>query len=283
MSIKSLTAATCLLQLSLAATALFGQLTKTHTVGQLLDTYKDNGSLLFKDKVKKMQWRDHGVDGTSELLNFISGRGIWVGARDFTDQFSVPRPYFVTLGGFSSEDEGLPVLIERRVRYQKPTIAVNNGSGSITEALEPDVVVEPALVADESIVSQWKTPLGVTIKQTTFAFGMAGHDEYIVQEYVLKNTGDMNSQDGPEQSNALKDFWFGLTYMPDIGRTPFDDRYAYVGRGYVPNTDSVRAFYHWDGDHSAFLGYDQSKGAARTEPDDTGDPEPVDGSIRSQP
>jgi hypothetical protein len=249
----------------------WGQLTKVHTVGQLWDTYKDKGSIMYKDKGAKMQWRDHGTEGSSTDDNFIYGRGIWAGARNVRNVDGIQKPYFVSICGFFSEDEGISDSIELQARYRKPDIVVDDGSGPATEAIDNSIIINPDLPADESIITKWKTPLGVSVTLTTYAYGQDGHDEYIIQDYLLRNTGDMNESPGAEQVQILEDFWFGVTYWPKIGKFTQDDWYSYVGRGYATGSETIRLLYHWDGDYIVVSG------------NDTGDPDAVDGRIRFQP
>lgn len=68
-----------------------------------------------------------------------------------------------------------PLILQRTENY--PVLA----NGDLNPAYNPDE-------AEEIIVSQWGTPLGITVTRTSREWSFPGYDSFIIYEYELQNT-----------------------------------------------------------------------------------------------
>ena len=71
--------------------------------------------------------------------------------------------------------------------------------GSLNEDYDPDE-------AEEIIIAEWATPVGVNVKRTTRAWSHPDYDDMIIYEYELEYTGDINGDGIQDRSDKLKDF-----------------------------------------------------------------------------
>ncbi len=60
--------------------------------------------------------------------------------------------------------------------------------------------------AEEIIIAEWATPVGVNVKRTTRAWSHPDYDDMIIYEYELEYTGDTNGDGIPDQTEELRDF-----------------------------------------------------------------------------
>lgn len=74
-----------------------------------------------------------------------------------------------------------------------------NPDGSLNEAYDPDE-------AEEVIIAEWATPVGVNVKRTTRAWSHPDYDDMIIYEYELEYTGDTNGDGVQDQTEELRDF-----------------------------------------------------------------------------
>jgi hypothetical protein len=105
------------------------------------------------------------------------GSGIWLaGTRPsgrkyaFCGAVSNPNGESVPVVGVYS----VPIRIERKENY--PVLA----TGELNPAYNPDE-------AEEIIISEWDTPVGIRVTRTSRAWSFPGYDSFIIYEYEFKN------------------------------------------------------------------------------------------------
>ena len=68
--------------------------------------------------------------------------------------------------------------------------------------------------ADQMIESRFNTNIGVSVHQKVFAFDEKNHDDYIIYDWVIKNTGNMDYDREIEKEQTLDSLYFLLQHRP---------------------------------------------------------------------
>ncbi|MDP4191533.1 MAG: sialidase family protein, partial [Bacteroidota bacterium] len=169
---------------------------KWMSIGSLQDWYSPMGcepeETMIHPILKKVdqqtgwQWpADH------DLMDCQAWKGLWIGAKNFTDETSGHFPYKVVHVGprVSGIGEFFPTKFYIKSKYPKPLVTVNGKpSYSPNDAVVDSV--DPTMLADREIVNVVSTQLGLTMTRRIFQFSHPYHDNYIVTEYTFTNTGD---------------------------------------------------------------------------------------------
>lgn len=151
----------------------------------------DNGSTRAQQSMPSFEWPSNGgnplfINGYPYQGYYNSfGGGFWIAAD--TSRFNVgdaltPRVYSACGGysdnaGHNQAGDAIPISVVRTENY--PVLA----NGSLNPAYNPNE-------AEEIIVSQWDTPLGVTVTRTSRAWSYPDYDDFIIYDYKLENTGN---------------------------------------------------------------------------------------------
>ncbi|MGH7494434.1 MAG: hypothetical protein ACREOO_18840 [bacterium] len=214
------------------------------------------------------------------------GKAIWLGATNFLDPrrneifahkvIGVgPRLQNVDILG-----ETFPQQMKLVGRFLAPTVVVDNEVASQNAFDDLVDEVDPALPADRMIVNTLHTALGITMTRRVMAFAQPNHDNYLVYEYVFKNTGIIDNS-GTIRPARVTGFvahfqWryataseaFRLGWAPtnnvSWGRNTINE---VVGQNPNAAGFEYRALYSWYGPHSLSV------------VDDWGAPNPNDGRL----
>jgi hypothetical protein len=112
-----------------------------------------------------------------------------------------------------------------------------------SDAVDPDKI--PG-TADEMVESWIITEMGITIRHRALGWQQANHDDYVIYEYVLKNTGNVDSDDEIELPNqTIEDFYFGRCHAYGFGHAWGGNAYWCGAYGRRPG-DSLRIMYAYD-------------------------------------
>ncbi len=200
-----------------------------------------------------------------------AAKGLWIGAKDFTDQDGRYYPHKVVHVGprVNGGTEFFPIKLEMISRFDPPEVYVD-GVQSQGEAIVANNLVDPNLIADRMIVNVVNNQLGLTMTRKIFQFSQEYHDNYYIMEYTFTNTGNVNADDKIElPNNVLKDVYVFFQYRWAVCREP---RYVIGnGTGWGMNTmldtrgdgtkvdppdENFRAQYAWHGKFPPFTAYD---------------------------
>ncbi|MFC1543470.1 hypothetical protein ACFL4K_02890, partial [Candidatus Neomarinimicrobiota bacterium] len=135
-----------------------------------------------------------------------------IGTTDWTDANGTYWPYKLSGTGVTTvnEDENtIPIpdeegiTIRRYWRFEPPTIIVD---GFNIEDLypQPGDEVNPSKIpgtADCMTETTIRTSMGVTVRQRTFHWGQTNHDDYIIFDWTMYNTGNIDLDDEIELPN----------------------------------------------------------------------------------
>jgi hypothetical protein len=243
--------------------------------------------------------REYNVYGS--MGGCVYGRGFIIASKDFTTQwlFSngtwneqesvVNAPYFVSDATPNYHMDRSQSAVELNIthywRYQAPLREVNltNYSDSDWRDAIANEVGGEDMVSDQMVKARCNTAHGIRLEQRAYAFWDPKYDDFIIVEYIFKNTGSIDVDRIVEyENNKVKDCYIGLKFVPQVsslsstiipsasGWMPQLDDWIDYYKGTYDN-EAIRVMYGWDGD-------------ARTEyyePDDEGDPFPATGIFMS--
>ncbi len=225
---------------------LFARDYKWHNTGRLWERMEDSGVDSRAIWPAGYGFQDNGAD-----------LGHWIAVKNFTDRDGNQQAYYVAEGGAYAYDEtayNIPLYIKRFRRNAPPQITVDGEDRTETYSEKEDDFVDPNLISDEMIESKWHTGAGVTITRKSYAWSQKNHQDYIILDYTLVNTGEMNSIDGVDQQQTLQEMYFVFQSNFRIGQagedlypvhlTARDDWAEYYGS--EPG-DSLKLLYMFDG------------------------------------
>ncbi|MCK4745842.1 MAG: hypothetical protein KAT15_02355, partial [Bacteroidales bacterium] len=135
-----------------------------------------------------------------------AAKGFWIGCRNFTDERGDLYEYKVVTVGPRSRGFGefFPMEFKMISQFDLPKVLVNDAL-----SFEKNVVVEevdPALPATMMIVNSVNTLLGLSMERRIMQFSVPGHDNYILQEFIFTNTGNVDDDAEIElPNNTLTD------------------------------------------------------------------------------
>lgn len=264
---------------SIVISAAFSQgKTKWMAVGSLHSWYSEFGCEieegLFASQQFGLRWpADHNY------MDMQAAKSFWIGVKDFTDaaQFggsSYPNKVVHIGPRVKGTNEFFPMQWKMISKFTNPTVSVD-GNESFQLAAENDKI-DPNLPYDRLIYNVVNTQLGATVTRKIYQFGQEYHNNYIVHEITVKNTG--NVDDDPEielPSTTLKDLYLFYQYRLAVSRntrylignssgwginTMCDVRGDGLGTKYGTKDEDIRANFAWHGKYPAFTLYDNLGG-----------------------
>jgi len=245
-------------------------------------------------------WLYWPAEYTRENINdaqgFLGAFGLYLAVADFTDKDGNPDKYYYAsvwgdagpyeerIKNLSNYDRKTPG--ETSLRKWESTVVKADNKVWNPGAIHNDNV-DGNIISEMIVEDVCDTEIGITITRRTYAWSQQDHDDYIIMEFILENTGKFLKLDGfrwkryqptgwPRQ---LKDVYFALCYrfQPNalgcrlngnwgdrfIEGMGHDARHDYVGETYGQpgqvQDDSIRALISWDGDADAsVIGYDDT-------------------------
>lgn len=221
---------------------------KWHTTGRLWERMEDSGINSRAIWPAGYGFQDNGADF-----------GHWIAVKNMTDRDGNQQAFYVAEGGayaFDEDEYNMPVYVKRYKRSAPPVIMVDGEDRTETFQESDDDYVDPDLPSDEMIESKWHTGAGVTIIRRSYAWAEKNHQDYIILDYTLINTGEMDGDEdnGIEQQQTLQDLYFVLHSNLRIGQagedlypvhlTARDDWAEYYGS---EAGDSLKILYMFDG------------------------------------
>lgn len=246
----------------------YGQL-KTHQIGRLWQTMFEVGSIPnYAPLYNGMSYP--GGDFFLGTWKNMEQTGIWIGTTNWTNKFGQFKPYYVSEGGYlnhEAQDVLEAISNKKMVRQRLPIVEVNGEPDPRILDNRQSSTRSATLDADEVIETIWRTDVGIEVKRISYAFANRRHDNYIIQEYIFTNTGNVDKSATIELRNQnLTGVYFGFwrTFIPsgEIGHEQMggehDEWCHYYGN--MPGDTLRGLWYAYDGDNQ------------RKPFDDTGDP-----------
>jgi hypothetical protein len=185
---------------------------KWMSVGSLHNWYSEMGCEIEHGRVPHQQ---DGLQWPANLRYQDSqcAKGLWIGAKNFTDETDYTYSYKVVHVGprVSGEGQVFPELLEMISKFEPPIVNVN-GIHSYEKSIK-DYAFDPLLNADRMIYNIVNTQLGIAMERKILGFSHQDHNNYIIHEYTFTNTGNVDDDDEIElQNNTVEDLYFYFQY-----------------------------------------------------------------------
>lgn len=212
--------------------------------------------------------------GIETWTHHHKAKGLWIGARNFTDEQGRTFPAKVVHRGPRELGIGqfFPITFDMISRFEAPDVTVDD-----FPSFEYPVFIDridPSMKADRMIYNVVNTQLGVTVRLRVYAFSQAFHDNYHILDYTFINTGNVDEDaeiELPDQT--LQDVFIYYQHRNQINRLVQRSIHNGVGWGMNALNDRVdpdeavgypddvaRAQYAWHGYVPSFNRYNNLGG-----------------------
>ena len=154
----------------------------------------------------------------------------WVAVTNFTDHNGELWPH-ARAAFVSSEDnrDNTAMLLKQTARFASPIVYVDGEE--ISEVYAGDVdEVDPDQLPDRIVTNVVRTRLGLTMTRRIMAFSQQYHDNYLIAEYVFKNTGNI---DGDDEIELPGQTLTGLRFGGMLHHTTSRDAARVMGKGQI--------------------------------------------------
>ncbi len=164
---------------------------------------------------------DHQVDN-------VAGKALWIATSNYTDAEQYGGVTYqhkvVHLGprGSDTEREFIPIDFKLIGKFDHPQVFVDGLPG--TDLMFNDNVdeLDPDIAADRMILTVVNTSIGITMTRKILGFTHPDHQNYFIQEYTFKNTGNVDGDPEIEQTKTLEDVYFFYQYRYAVSREGAD-------------------------------------------------------------
>jgi len=190
------------------------------SVGSLHNWYSEIGSELEEAGFVRRQQFGMQWPAIYNYQDMQAARGMWIGAKDFTDERGQNFPYkVVTVGPRNPQFYSFYPIKMQLVSKFNPTNVYVDGNLSYQKNVEVDKV-DDKLLYDRMIENVVNNQLGLTMTRKIFQFSQQYHDNYIVYEYTFTNTGNTDADSEIELPNTtLKEVYFWFTYRNSVNQS----------------------------------------------------------------
>jgi len=222
---------------------------------------------LVSDQIDGLRW-----PAEYQWKDVQAAKSLWIGTVNYYDTVAHQVfPHKVVHVGprvWDDANEFMPQEFNMIGRFDHPLVLVNGELASNLMSYESLDGIIPTLEADRMILNKIITSIGIEMTRKIYAFSQQYHDNYFINEYIFKNTGQVheNGTMNPQTLDGLYFHWqyryavcremgaYGLFIMPQSatwGHNTMND-----ARGEDPGSgDPFRALFSWHGLHS-FAAFD---------------------------
>ena len=180
--------------------------------------------------------------------------GWYVGVRDWTDENGQTFPAKINGAAHGTSNEQVNTIpvpdadgltIHRYYRYQPPEVEIdglfsNDPFPLLGDEVAPEKIPGTADIMVESFIN---TSMGLTVHQKVLAWSQKYHDDYIVHDLVLKNTGNTDADEAIElPTQVLNDLHFMRVDFFEHNPGSRDEWIATYG---ALTTDTLRMMYNY--------------------------------------
>lgn len=245
------------------------------------------GAEIEMGRTGRVQEQMDGLRWPAQFQNqdVLVAKAMWIGCTNYQDRNGEFYPYKVITIGPRAHDEFyqfIPVEFKMIGRFAHPAVYVDGVPATDNELNDVVDEIKPNLKFDRMVINRLITYLGIEVTRKVMQFSQQNHDNYIIYDYVFKNTGVYDLQ-GNSEPRTLTGVYFYFQYRYGSGLDAFRYGSAWypsnninwgrncvnqvVGIGPKIADFELRAQYSWYGPHS------QGK------VDDWGCPNPRDGRL----
>jgi hypothetical protein len=184
-------------------------------VGQLQSYFVNYGSENELTPISNNSFAWPAQYGDNQYTN--RAKGLWMGATNFYDPVEKKIKSVKVVGSgprYDATNQPLmifPQSIKLIGKTAPPSVMVDYQNGSSNSLYDVLDEVDPTLPCDRMVVIQFNTSMGVSVTKKVLAFTQQNHDNYVVYDYVFKNTGIYN-QAGDTTIQTLNNFTVHFNY-----------------------------------------------------------------------
>lgn len=248
--------------------------TKWMAVGSLHNWYSEYGCEIEHGLAAEQQF---GLRWPADhpYMDMQAAKSLWIGVKDFTDAAknggsSFPHKVVHIGPRVSGLNEFFPVKWKMISKFPNPAVSVDGN-----DSFQLDVVndeIDATMPYDRMIYNEVNTQIGATVKRKIYQFSQEFHNNYIIHEVTIKNTGNVDETPEIELPNTtLKDLYVFYQSRLAISKntrylignssgwginTMLDVRGDGQGNKYGTQDEDIRANFAWHGKYPAFTLYD---------------------------
>ena len=153
----------------------------------------------------------------------LVAKAMWIGCTDYQDRNGEFYPYKVITIGPRAHDEFyqfIPVELKMIGRFNHPLVYVDGILATDNDLNDVVDEIDENLVCDRKVINKLVTYLGIEVTRKVMQFSQQYHDNYIVYDYVFKNTG-VYDLEGNTDPKTLTGIYFYFQYRYGSGLDAF--------------------------------------------------------------
>ncbi len=269
------------------ANAQLGKAVKWLRTGSLHHYLLNWGAEIEMGRTGRVREQMDGLRWPAQYQNqdVLVAKSMWIGCTNYQDRNGETYPYKVITVGPRGHDEFyqfIPVEFKMIGRFDHPSVYVDGILATDNDLNDVVDEIDENLQCDRMVVNKLITYLGIEVTRKVKQFAQQNHDNYIVYDYVFKNTG-VYDLEGNTDPRTLEGVYFHFQYRYGSGNDAFRGGSTWYpsnniswGRNAVnqvlgigPKVDAFdfRVQYSWYGPHS------------QSPVDDWGGPHPKNGRL----
>jgi len=254
-----------------ASQAQVGREIKWLRTGSLHHYILNWGAEIEMGRTGRVQEQMDGLRWPAQYQNqdVLVAKALWIGCTNYNDRNGELYPHKVINIGPRAHDEYysfIPKEFKMIGQFEHPLVYVDGILATDNDLNDVVDEIDENLICDRMVVNKLVTYLGIEVTRKIMQFSQQNHDNYLVYDYVFKNTGVVDL-DGNTDPQSLTDVYFFLQYRYGSGLDAFRSGGSWppsnginwgqncvnqvVGIGPKKDAFAHRAQYAWYGPHSA--------------------------------
>ena len=193
-----------------------------------------------------------GIPQNDQPQAHVNRKSLWIGTESHMDENGeVWSPRVVHTGPRDYHlEQFYPKPMQLISRLEAPEVSVD-GIASFDKVVFIDEV-DPSLNADRMVIRDSNTLLGVRVYNEVRAFSQEFHDDYLIYDYTLTNTGNMDEDEDiefPDQTleGVMIYFETKYQYRPNLAGPGTNTMTDIMGDGMEEYDVPFRGHYSWHG------------------------------------
>ncbi|NOX89054.1 MAG: fibronectin [Calditrichaeota bacterium] len=191
--------------------------TKWLAVGMLHDWFSSTGCEIEVGRRHLISDQQDGLRWPAQFRyqDTKAAKALWIGTTNYQDPISGETyDYKVVHVGprvMDEDNEFMPVEFKLVARFDHPQVLVDGFPASPLDYMDEVDEIDPDLPADRMLYNVVNTQIGVTVTRRVYAYSQQNHDNYLIYDYVFKNTGIIDKK-GTKVVKKLTGVVFFLQY-----------------------------------------------------------------------
>ena len=156
---------------------------KWMTVGSLHNWFSESGCEIEQNSPRPQQW---GLQWPAifDYQDSQAQKGMWIGARNFTDEKDDFYPYKVVHVGPRTNGVGevFPVEFRTISKFVEPAVIVDGVTSYLKEVESNEY--DDSMPWDRMIINTVNSHMGITMTRKIMQFSHPQHDNYMIYDYI---------------------------------------------------------------------------------------------------